>query len=103
MADLLLWNIYEITPGSNPITGVMFRGRFRNFTIKNNITALVENAADKPGVVRVALPVSKDNQLVFLQGLVDQIVTGTSIIKVLSDTPNPILRKLHQNDCSIYG
>ena len=97
----LLWNIYEIESEAGALHGVMLRGRIRKFTIENDIVCLAENASDKDNAVRFALLTNVDP--VRVVELVQKLIPGSKVSKVLESVKNPILSKLKVNDISRYS
>ncbi len=96
----LLWDIYEIQSDADKLHGVMLRGRIRKFTIENDIVCLAENASDKENAVRFALLANTDPAKV--AGIIQQLIPGSSVSKVLESVKNPVLSKLKVNDLSRY-
>ena len=95
MNKLLKWNIYEITPKDLPITGVMFRGRIRNFCLEKGINVLVENTTDIEDSVRFAV---LDSSVVpAIKDYIHTIVNDAQIKLVMEQVPNPVLSKLKVN------
>lgn len=76
------------------------RGRIRKFSIDNQITALIENAADEENVVRFALIEGSDPAK--LTDFVLKLVPEATVSKVLGEVHNPVLSKLKVNDESRY-
>lgn len=97
----LLWDIYEIESEADALHGVMLRGRIRKFTIENDIVCLAENASDKDNTVRFALLANADP--VRVVELVQKLIHGSKVSKVLESIKNPILSKLKVNDISRYS
>lgn len=100
MNALNLYTIYEIYSSTQPLHGVMFRGRIRKLCIENNINVLVENAQDKDNVVRFA--VLDPSQATCITEYVASIVPDAEINICLENIPNPILSKLKNNDEGRY-
>jgi hypothetical protein len=102
--SMLYWDIYQVNSKTENLIGVKFRGTIRKFAIENGLVLLVENATDEENAVRFALLPHKtevdtlNNILIFIHS----IVKDANIQKVLSNTPNPILSKLKNNDLSRY-
>ncbi|MCD8494670.1 MAG: hypothetical protein LRY46_00905 [Candidatus Pacebacteria bacterium] len=92
MQSLNLYTIYEIYSPTQPLHGVMFRGRIRKLCIEKNINVLVENAEDKDNVVRFAVLDPRD--AIDITDYVMSITPDAEISLCLERVPNPILSKL---------
>ena len=53
--ELLEWDVYELSSAKEPLIGVSCRRKIREFSIKENINLLVDNATDVEGRVRFAV------------------------------------------------
>ena len=93
--EILRWDIYEITAISNPITGVMLRGRIRKFCLENSKNVLVENAEDLENVVRFAI--LEGEEVSIINNYLNKIVPDLNTTKVRESVPNPVLSKLKIN------
>ena len=123
---MLKWDIYEVSSNS-PLQGVAVRGRVRKAAAVERINLLVENATDKPGVVRFALLsqnfVGSDPYVLYLRETVSiimghrgrgwnrdsdpslqavvsifrEIASDAEISLVAEDISNPVLSKLKCN------
>ena len=102
--NLIKWNIYQVNSSLSNLIGVKFRGTLRKFSIENNINLLTENASDEENVVRFALIADNNekNILEKIENFVKSIINDSTIKIVLSETINPILSKLKNNDISRY-
>ena len=95
MAELLKWNIYEITAKKSSLNGVKLRGRIRKFGLESGINVLVENTEDITNGVRFATLSVEDGERV---GKYVKSVIGDAEIKLVNaDVVNPVLSKLKVN------
>lgn len=97
---LLLWDLYELSSKSKPLTGIKLRGSIRKFGIESETNILAENAEDTPGNVRFAVLIDTDITAItqYTRSIVADIVE-----KVLSGISNPILSKFKANDITRYS
>ncbi len=101
--NILKWDIYEIKSVNN-LQGVMFRGRLRKFALENNINLLTENDETLTTCVRFALISEEKERENFgkIADCIKKIDSGSEIVKVMENVPNPVLSKLKVNDDSRY-
>ena len=100
MNTLNLYNLYEIYSPTQPLHGVMFRGRIRKLCLEKGMNVLVENATDKENVVRFAVLEDDDPQVIC--DYIESIIPDADISLCLPRIPNPILSKLKNNNESRY-
>jgi hypothetical protein len=98
--DLILWDLYELSAITSPLTGVKMRGRIRKFAIESNINLLVENTEDVSGQVRFAIRHGESVELIykFLKSIAQDIHVELVKEKVV----NPVLSTLGINNSSRY-
>ena len=97
---ILSWDFYEIRSSGAALHGIKLRGRIRKFTIENDISCLMENAADEDNVVRFAL--LTDSGAKRVMDFVTSIVPEAAITESLKNIPNPVLSKLNVNNSDRY-
>lgn len=101
---MLYWDIYQVNSAIENLIGVKFRGSLRKYAIENDFVLLAENAQDEENTVRFALVENTYEQelLEKITAFIRTIINDAIVQKVLSNTPNPILSKLKNNDLSRY-
>ncbi len=97
---ILSWDFYEIRSKDVALHGVKLRGSIRKFTLENDISCLMENAADEDNVVRFALLTNTEPKHIvdFVKKLIPEVI----ITESLKNIPNPVLSKLKVNNESRY-
>jgi len=100
MANILTWDIYEITTETSSIQGVMLRGRVRKYSLKNQITILLENASDRDNTVRFALPAGDNPETVI--NFTKTLAQDAEITLKQESLPNPVLSKMKVNNEDRY-
>lgn len=101
---MIYWDIYQVNSETQNLIGVKFRGTLRKYSIEKDIVLIAENAQDKENTVRFALIIDTYEKVI-LDEIIDfikTIIIDAVVEKVLSNTPNPILSKLKNNDLSRY-
>ncbi len=97
---ILSWDFYEIRSSGAALHGIKLRGKIRKFTIENDISCLMENAADEENVVRFALLSNSDPKQII--DFVKNVIPEAVITESLKNIPNPVLSKLKVNDLTRY-
>ncbi len=95
MAELIEWDMYEVSSEKHPLTGNMVRGRLRKFCLGRSINVLVENTQDKEARIRFAVISGTDISLIkeFFKNLFNDVL----IKRVFEKIKNPILAKIKCN------
>jgi hypothetical protein len=100
-ANLLSWNIYQITTKTTEIHGVMLRGRIRKLGLEQGINVLCENATDTEKCVRFAVLNKKDAKPIM--EYLERIIPDASVELVVESVKNPVLSKLKVNKDDRYS
>lgn len=94
-ANVLSWNIYQITTEKTEIHGVMLRGRIRKLGLEQGFNALCENATDEEKCVRFAVLHKEDAKSI--EDYLKRIIPDVTVELVAEGVSNPVLSKLKVN------
>ncbi len=97
---MITWNIYALSSETSQLHGVKLRGRIRKFGLQAQINILVENATDKPNVVRLAIQAQTNPKPII--NFLAAIMPDSKLDLVLSNIQNPVLSKLKVNQAERY-